>query len=230
MLVTTQIKKKPEELEERAARIARTMFNKNLASSLAYSLANKYFPKRDDLIVKDAESARFDAKRVIINALQAGVDLIELEEFAKKANSVSHFNNLINNYRGIENKERVNNKPYIEITKKEEKVLKKVFHFTEEKIKNLTFGELSQDELDSLYEKLDTIASRIKIEELKDKNPRNFIMQVLTLRWGLDDGIPKNRRSMASQLGLTDNNHKKINSALSLVCDCILDYYTKDKL
>jgi len=224
--VIAQTKKKPDEFEERAARVARAMFNKNFAVTLAHSLANRYFPKKDDLIVKDTESTRFDAKRIIINALQAGVDPIALEELAKKANSVSHFNSMINNHRGIENNERKSNKPYIEITKKEVEVLKKVFHFSDEKIERLTFGELSQEELDLLYDKLDIIASRIKIEELKEKNSRDFIIQVVTLRWGLDDGIPKNRRIMASELGLTDNNHKKINDALSLVFGSILDYHS----
>jgi hypothetical protein len=79
-----QTKKKPDALEERAARVARAMFNKNFAVTLAHSLANRYFPKKDDLIVKDIESTRFDAKRIIIKRCRLVLIQSHLKNLRKK--------------------------------------------------------------------------------------------------------------------------------------------------
>lgn len=198
--------------------LGKKMFNKDYVLSHSQRIATTYFPKDNDfLFFKDIEEARSLAKRLCINALERGISITKLEQFAQRAHSAKSFNLRINKHFGAVLEEPRRSCAYINIYEKERAVLKEVFGFSDAEIKRLAWGEFSSEQIDQLYNKIENYTLGV------DQKTREIIIKFLAIRWGLDDGFPKPIRLVGILMGISDPNNEKIKKAMEIVCEIMLE-------
>ncbi|MEM3422483.1 MAG: hypothetical protein QXF35_02045 [Candidatus Bilamarchaeaceae archaeon] len=208
--------------------IGKKMFNKDFVMSLSHLIATKYFPKKDDfLLFYDGEEAVYLAKRICICALQRGINVNNLEQLAKKANSVQSFNRSISKHFGqvVEGSKRP--RPYINIYENEKKVLSEVFGLNDKEINDLIWGRLSSIRLDYVYSKIEEYAALFNKKLDNEKSTTDTIIKFLSLRWGLDDGFPKPIREISVKMGISDLTNEKIKKLMNEIFDGLLEQKRK---
>ncbi|MEM3364018.1 MAG: hypothetical protein QXS93_00730 [Candidatus Micrarchaeia archaeon] len=203
--------------------IGKNMFNKDFVMSLSHYIASKYFPKDGDLLFYDKEEAYSLAKRVCINALQRGISVNTLKEFAEKATTAEAFNMQVSRYFGLAVEENTRKRAYINLYRKEKEVLLKVFGLTEKDVEDLAWGVLSFSKTEQLYSQIEAYARLLDRRLSIYQNSRDIAVKFLSIRWGLDEGFPKPIKQVSCEMGLSDTTNHKIRKLMDEILEGLIE-------